>query len=112
MGTWRVALPMSAGSSFHGRRKPNGIGVPPGLVGHLEPGVAVELLERVDPGVNRRAKSRGTRRGRPRFHQATMLANTAAMMAATPCAVSIQSIMPDPYVELVHILTLRGRLAE
>ena len=59
MGTWRVALPMSAGSSFHGRRKPNGIGVPPGLVGHLEPGVAVELLERVDPGVNRRAKSRG-----------------------------------------------------
>jgi hypothetical protein len=30
------------------------IGTPPGLVGHQKPGVAIELLERLDPGVNRR----------------------------------------------------------
>ena len=45
-----------------------------------------------------------TRRGRPRFHQATMVAKTAATIAATPCAVD--------HGGLVQILTLTGRLAE
>ena len=72
------------------------MGAPAGLVEHQEPGVAVELLEHRNPGVNRRL-GRGHARGRPRFHQGTMLAKIAATIAAISCAVLIQSVMPaDP----------------
>jgi hypothetical protein len=70
------------------------MGPPPGLVEHQEPGVSVELLERLDPGVHRLQLGREHKRGRPRFHQATMVAKIAATTAAMPWTVLIQSIMP------------------
>ena len=66
---------------------------------HQEPGVAVEPLEHVDPAENQRISAspgENTRRGRPTFHQTTMVAKIAAAIFA-PCAALIQSMMPaDP----------------
>jgi hypothetical protein len=42
-----------------GGRPPERIGAPAGVVERQEPGVAVELLERRDPGADRRRLGRG-----------------------------------------------------
>jgi hypothetical protein len=49
---------------------PSGLALHQVRAEHQEPGFAVELLERLDPAVNRRQLGREERRGRPRFHPA------------------------------------------
>ena len=73
---------------------PNGLVLHQGLVEHQEPVVPVELSSNLDPAVNRCQFGRKHEAGQAEFHQATMVAQTAATIAATACAVLIQSIMP------------------
>jgi hypothetical protein len=50
------------------------------------------MLKRLDPAVNRCQLER--EHEAPRYHQVTIVAKIAATIAAAPCAVLIQSIMP------------------
>ena len=67
-------------------------------------------LDPVGEPAPRAGSGENTRRGRPRFYQATMLAKIAATIAATLATVLIQSIMPaDPRNGAVQEATPSGR---
>jgi hypothetical protein len=78
----------------------SGQSIPGGWALHLilleqqEPGVAVELLERLGPAVNRHRLEREHEARQAEIPPRTMLAKIAAAIAASPRAILIQSTMP------------------
>ena len=59
-GGWPPPPEATNPASISGQSMPWGW-APPGLVEHQEPGVAVKLLERLDPGANRDSSGEGNR---------------------------------------------------
>jgi hypothetical protein len=86
------AVDVTNAAAISGQSMRTGWARPWGPVEHQEPGIAVELLKRAIRALIG-ASGEDTRHGRARFHQA-IIAKIAATIAATPCAVLIQSIMP------------------